>query len=794
MQPNLKVLIVEDRPEDAELMVMYLVKEGYQVDWTRVESEKAFLEALQSQMDLILSDWSLPQFSGMRALQIYQGLGLDLPFIIVSGGIGEEAAVAAMRQGADDYLLKDRLERLGQAVKNALEQKRLRDENRKSALALAASEAELRGLFTAMPDLVMVVDKEGVICKVAPSKFPFPINHQLIVGNHISEVFNPEQTHDLTQTMQEVLQKGQLKSIEIQVTKNQKTNWFEISISPLSSQETIWIARDVSERKVMIQQLTELLQQQTAIANLARELTDVRDEQSIYHLTYQTIKELTRTSYFSFSLLDIETKHLQPKYANLEGIEFNHHLLSFLELGYNQPDSIFQKVIQTRKPVILSDPEQIYFRKTLFEGSINQEMHSACCLPVLAEERVVGLIELQSPEKQAYQEEDIKWIKVISNQVGLSLQKIQLFTELQQRNAELSTLAVIDTAVLTRFEAQEIYSIILEQITNRMRADAAVLSLYQPQEGILKFVSQVGYRNPNLINQFVRLGEGLAGKAALTQHVFYCDLTVPGNINLLIEEFRAEEFKAYYGISMIAETRLIGVLELLFRAPYQADEKWLNFYEMLANQAAIALNMLQLNQNLQTAHQELLEAYDLTIQGWSQALDMRDKETEDHTQRVADLTIQMAKSLGLDGDELIDIRRGALLHDIGKLGIPDSILLKPGSLTAEEWQVMKQHPVLAYQLLKPIHYLEKALEIPYCHHEKWDGTGYPRGLKEDEIPLSARLFAVADVYDALTSDRPYRKAWSKEAALDYIQSQVVKHFDPQVVEIFIKMIKTEPIS
>jgi putative two-component system response regulator len=191
--------------------------------------------------------------------------------------------------------------------------------------------------------------------------------------------------------------------------------------------------------------------------------------------------------------------------------------------------------------------------------------------------------------------------------------------------------------------------------------------------------------------------------------------------------------------------------------------------------------------NVEKAHIQLLSAYDATIEGWSRALDLRDKETEGHTQRVTILTEKLARLAGMSDDELINIRRGSLLHDIGKLGVPDSILHKPDKLTDEEWIIMRKHPQYAYEMILPIEYLRPAWDIPYCHHEKWDGSGYPRGLKGEEIPLSARIFAIIDVWDAVTSDRPYRPAWDNQKAQEYIREQKGKHFDPHVVELFYKM-------
>jgi putative two-component system response regulator len=193
--------------------------------------------------------------------------------------------------------------------------------------------------------------------------------------------------------------------------------------------------------------------------------------------------------------------------------------------------------------------------------------------------------------------------------------------------------------------------------------------------------------------------------------------------------------------------------------------------------------------NIETAHEQLLSAYDATIEGWSRAMDLRDKETEGHTLRVTDLSVKLARNMGINEGELLFIRRGALLHDIGKLGVPDAILHKTDSLNEEEWKVMRQHPQFAYEMLYPIEYLRPALDIPFCHHEKFDGTGYPRQLKGEQIPLSARIFAIVDVWDALTSDRPYRPAWEKQKAMDFINEQSGKHFDPKVVEAFNKMMK-----
>jgi putative nucleotidyltransferase with HDIG domain len=209
---------------------------------------------------------------------------------------------------------------------------------------------------------------------------------------------------------------------------------------------------------------------------------------------------------------------------------------------------------------------------------------------------------------------------------------------------------------------------------------------------------------------------------------------------------------------------------------------------VLASQVSLAIANAQLYRKAQDAVVEITRAYDATLAGWSQVLDMRDHVTDEHTHRVAELTVALARRMGTPDSELGQIRRGALLHDIGKMAIPDAILQKPDDLSPTEKAIMRTHPEKAFQILSQIDYLLPAIDIPYCHHEKWDGTGYPRGLKGEQIPLPARIFAVVDVFDALTSDRPYRKAWSREKALAYIQEQSGKHFYPKAVKAFSEMI------
>jgi response regulator RpfG family c-di-GMP phosphodiesterase len=230
-----------------------------------------------------------------------------------------------------------------------------------------------------------------------------------------------------------------------------------------------------------------------------------------------------------------------------------------------------------------------------------------------------------------------------------------------------------------------------------------------------------------------------------------------------------------------------GAADYVIKTPHHIQRLPQTIYAVLQKKQ-VEVDRDRLFIDLEHSHQELANAYEATLEGWSRALDLRDRETEGHTRRVTETTLELACRMGFSAEDLLNVRRGALLHDIGKLGVPDYVLLKPGPLNPEEWEIMRRHPTYAYEMLYPITYLRPAIDIPYCHHERWDGTGYPRGLVGEEIPLPARIFAIVDVWDALRSDRPYRKAWSQDRVIAYIQSIIGKYFDPGIAGLFLEIV------
>ena len=365
----------------------------------------------------------------------------------------------------------------------------------------------------------------------------------------------------------------------------------------------------------------------------------------------------------------------------------------------------------------------------------------------------------------------------------------------QQRHAQthirrqfewLTALHAVDNVMVVNRDLHLTLRLVLQQVRALLGIRAARILLLGRQSLELEFGPREGfpYGGPTPVTQ--RFGEKLPGRAmSECRTLSLADAQNPG-------ELPTEEIPGlveYWAFPLMTLAGANGVLEIYHDAPIAPDIEWYELIETLANRAAVAVENTSLLLDLQRTNRELTLSHDATIEGWSRALDMRDEETEGHSQRVTEMTLRLAAAMGIRGEEMIHVRRGALLHDIGKMGVPDAILLKPGKLTEDEWKVMRQHSQNAYDMLYPLEFLRPALHIPLCHHEKWDGSGYPNELKGKDIPMAARIFAVADVWVALCSDRPYRKRWPTEKVLEHIKNLSGSHFDPDVVTVFLQMIE-----
>jgi len=352
----------------------------------------------------------------------------------------------------------------------------------------------------------------------------------------------------------------------------------------------------------------------------------------------------------------------------------------------------------------------------------------------------------------------------------------------------IEALHTVEMAISSSLDLNLTLNIVIDQVLTKLRADAADVLLLNQHTLTLDYGSASGFNANRIKKTRLRLGEGIAGRIAQDRELLcLTDINERDGGPAWRQMVDEERFKCYVGIPLMAKGNMLGVVEVFHRTPFVPDREWLSFLEDLSRQAAIAIDNASLFNQLKASHDNLALAYETTIEGWARALDLRDKETEGHSRRVTELALEIARNMDVSDEELVHIQRGALLHDIGKIGVPDSILLKDAVLSRKEREIMEMHPLIAYRLLSGIPFLRKALDIPYCHHERWDGKGYPRSLKGTEIPLPARIFSVVDQWDAMTSDRPYRKALPIDEVRTYIQSHSGTFFDPRVVDIFLNL-------
>ncbi len=373
-------------------------------------------------------------------------------------------------------------------------------------------------------------------------------------------------------------------------------------------------------------------------------------------------------------------------------------------------------------------------------------------------------------------------------------ERMQAQERMQRQLQRVDALHNIDVAITSSHDLRITLDVILDQVTTELHVDAADVLLLDPYTQTLEYTAGRGFHFDEIPHTRQRLDASYAGWVARNRRMLQVPQVPETPVRDELPSARLlsnGSFISYCAVPLVVKGQVKGVLEVFHRSPLDADAEWLSFLEAIGGQTAVAIDSAELFEQLQHSNSELVLAYDRTLEGWSRALDLRDRETEGHSQRVTEMTMRLAHAMGVGEADMVHMRRGALLHDIGKVGIPDAILHKPGPLSDDEWEIMRRHPAYAYDLLSPIAFLRPALDIPYCHHEKWDGSGYPRALKGEQIPLSARIFAVVDVWDALRSNRPYRRAWPEEKALDYVSSLSGAHFDPVVVEAFVGIMNYE---
>jgi len=991
----LRVLLVEKDEEDQKLIAQELERGGFEAEIHPVAIERDYFTQLEAGHDVIISNYALMQFDALRALEILKEKGLDTPFIVIGGKVGEELAVECIKQGAADFLLTARLNRLGQVVKRVLQESKINREKRKTETSLhegaklyrqllefcpvgialvdkgnvafvnrsgahllgAASpkqllekslagfahadsqedlekrlqESELESnkatllqekfvrldgqeidleleallvahsghqaillvmhdvtreereqgllpfhadLLSQVPDAVVAVDGERKITYWNRSAEKlYGVASDDVLGKKLDEVYEKRwlDEEDEKASGEALAKTGFWRGKNLHIAKSGKEIHVSSSVSLLpddggKSGGIISVIRDVTDTGKTEDSLKKERNFYSSVLNAASGLLLVLDKEgrillfngACEKLSGYSVNEARRKHPWEFLLSPDDKQSAQAVFKDLKMDQFPHsheeywitkdatrRLISwsdtaltddkgevacivsvgvditdnkeaeetdrqsaeyFRSLVENAADALlildkdgiirfenpaFQKMLGYKPEEFLDKnlrelvhPDDVSRLSKALEG-VKKNPDTSASMQLRLQNMEGSWVTVEGVSKNFLKDAAVSGISVTVRDITRRKKAEQ---GIQRQLRTLDALHAIDSATSSGLDLQVTAKVILEQLTQELGVDAASVLLFHPNTHNLKYFSGLGFRNIDIARSEINLGEGVAGKAGLERELICIpDLRDSEEASRRAELLVEEEFVAYYAMPLVARGELKGVLEIFSRSAMSPDQDWLDLLSAVASQAAVAMDNADLIADLQNHNTGLSFAYDATLEKVSYALDLREQLSPGHSQRLAEWTLKLGEAMGMEGRDLINDRRGALLHDIGKIGVPESILLKPGPLSDEEWEVMHKHPRYAYLLLSEIPYLRAAVDIPYCHHEKWDGSGYPRGLKDREIPLAARVFSVIEVWDVLGCDRPYREAWPNMKIREYLKSQSGKDFDPEIVEKFLDL-------
>lgn len=660
---------------------------------------------------------------------------------------------------------------------------------------LAESERRFRNAIINAPNPIMIHADDGEIITVNDAlikRTGYSREELKTVSDWIHKAHR-DQAAEISGRVKENFETGMHNysgEFQVRTKSGEILNWFfsSAALGELPDGRVLvnTVAIDITERVKVDREKQAYTQRIMALREIDEVITSSLDLDKVLDLITSQLSNLIR--YDSMSILQVAGDNLsvlacrgfvnekevmklvfpsKPEYPNYEVIA-NHKSMAYEDVSKEFP--LFYQPIDFRNTWVIK---------------------AWLGIPLMVQEEVIGMFAIDRREDDAYTQEDIEIAQQFANRAAIAITNARLFEQMKSNLEKLQILRRVDSAITSSLEVEEVLKTVLTQVVDGLQVDIAVIYLYDEKSKTLNYTSNVGFTTRGNPDIKIGMGQGYVGKvAAQKTPLFVPEVDYTSDGKAYPYSFVAEGVTSYYGFPLISKGNFKGVLEILHRDRLVPNEEWHEFAETLARQTAIAVDNLTLFSNLQQANQELLEAYDATIEGWAHALEIRDKETEGHSRRVVSLTGEMALRFGFQPDDIEHLLRGVILHDIGKMGIPDEILHKPGPLTEEEWVIMRRHPVFAYEMLKDIAYLRPALNIPHYHHERWNGSGYPEGLKGEAIPLEARIFAVVDAWDALTSDRPYRDAWSTEKTKQYLLDQAGKEFDPEVVRVFLEAVES----
>ncbi|NTU75389.1 MAG: PAS domain S-box protein, partial [Anaerolineaceae bacterium] len=634
---------------------------------------------------------------------------------------------------------------------------------REAEQALIESEKRYRRLFEGVQEGVWMVDAEARTTFVNDNMANMIGYSQAeMIGRSLFDFMEVHSQEVARNSLARIRQGDQEKNDFELLHKNGRHVYTRVETSPLFDEQEIVLGAMAMVSDISARHQREL--ELEAIAKMAKALRNVAARKEIIPVILQQMQPLVNGDGTCLLSRDVETGELMVEgslglWSSLAGIR--------LPFG----EGVSQQVMESGQPYINAD--------VLSDGSFDRPdlvgaLRTVFCVPLVTHDKItamlwVGRLVEENKAPTEPMPDELRLLLAAADIAASALYRATLHDQTDLRLQRLITLRNISLNISSTLDLDKILEALVGSVNSPAFISSAAILKYIPEERKLSFAAGCGFLNNPEPGSKISLEDDYSGYIVRNRRFFHLP-----NLQEVLHGFdrnwvsSLSEYQCYEAVPLIAKNQIKGVLELYFDTGFRVNNEWVDFIYAVATEVAIAIDNLELLERLQQSNRDLVQAYDATIEGWSRALDLRDQETEGHARRVVDLTLRLAEEVGFPGDQLAHIRRGALLHDIGKMAIPDSILFKTGPLSLEEQDVMRNHPVYAYKLLSPIDYLRPALDIPYCHHEHWDGSGYPRRLSGEAIPLAARIFTIVDVWDALCSNRSYRTAWSDKKVRNYI--------------------------
>jgi PAS domain S-box-containing protein len=733
-------------------------------------------------------------FAPWRAEALKRGFASVCVFPLkIAGQLWGGLAIYADEPDIFDAAEVKLLAELSRDLEYSLKVLRDRVDHQRAEKALEESEGQYRLLVDNLNHGLVIADPQGVFIFANP-RFGEMLGYSRdeLMGRPVFDFFDPPNQEIIREQLNRRRQ-GEREPYEITFTRKDGEKIIAL-ITPIpivdaagNLQKALAVITDITDCKKAEARASEHLQSLNLLIAGVEKLAKLRDPDVMAQEICQLVVDA-----FDSRLVWLGLVENQGRLRPLNWAGETADCLKDLEMCLEDPtldQGPIGRAIGTGKPRFINELGMEEGETPWVAAALARGYQALAAFPLMRSQRAFACLNIYSDRPNFFTPERVDLLQAFAGIAAAAIENAHLDAKVEKHLKQLQALRQIDLAISGSLDLGITLNVLLDQLITHLGVDAATVMLLNSQSLALECAAERGFRSDGMSRARVPLGQGCAGVVALERKPLYiADLAAVQDKRVRSHLVVSEGFVSYYGAPLLNRGQLRGVIEICHRSRFDADEDRLGFLESLAGQAAIAIDNASLFDEMERSHSELTLAYEATLEGWARALELRDFETKGHCQRVTDLTVKLARALGVEDKDLTQIYRGALLHDIGKIAVPDKILLKQGPLTPEEWVIMRQHPIYAHELLFPIAYLRPALDIPFSHHERWDGGGYPRGLKGEDIPLAARIFAVVDVWDALNHDRPYRSAWPQDKIREYLQEEAGTQFDPEVVAVFLEKI------